>query len=91
MNKAELTAKLAARTNITRSEASKILDATLDIVQETLVSGEQVTLVGFGIFTPKQRKERQGRNPKTGEPALIHAQKTASFKISKVLKDAMNH
>lgn len=90
MNKADLTAQIAKKANITRAEATKALDATVEAITEALKEGETVTLVGFGIFTPKQRKERMARNPKTGEPALVSAIKTASFKPSKGFVEALN-
>lgn len=90
MNKAELTAQIAKKANISRAEASAALDATIESITEALKQGETVTLVGFGIFTPKQSTERMGRNPKTGEPAVIPAKKGVSFKVSKGFKDALN-
>jgi len=90
MNKAELISNIAKKTNLTREQAEKALDATLASIADTLASGETVTLVGFGIFTPKQREQRMGRNPKTGEPALIEARKSLAFKPSKLLKAQLN-
>lgn len=90
MNKADLTVSIAKKANITRAEASKVLEATLESITEALIDGETITLVGFGIFTPKRTSERMGRNPKNGEPAVIPARNTATFKLSKGLKDTMN-
>lgn len=90
MNKAELCESIAKKSDLTRSEASKLLDATLLSISEALAEGETVTLIGFGTFTPKSRDERMGRNPKTGESAPIPAHRTASFKLSKGLKEALN-
>lgn len=90
MNKAELISQIATKANISREAAAAALDATLESITETLAGGEVVTLVGFGIFTPKQHGERMGRNPKTGESALIAARKGVKFKPSKLLKEKIN-
>lgn len=90
MNKAELTSRIAEKTQLTRAEASKVLDATLESITDALKQGETVTLTEFGIFTPKHRKERQGRNPKTGESVTIPAQRTVSYKPTKALKAHLN-
>ena len=90
MNKAELITRIAKKSNTTQAVASAALENTLEAITEGLVEGETVTLVGFGIFTPKRTAQRMGRNPKNGEPAVITARNTVSFKLSKGLKDALN-
>lgn len=90
MNKAELINRIAKKSNTTQNVASASLEHVLSAISEGLIEGETVTLVGFGIFTPKRTNERMGRNPKNGEPALIPARNTASFKLSKSMKDALN-
>ncbi|PKF35532.1 HU family DNA-binding protein [Acinetobacter proteolyticus] len=90
MNKTELTARIAKATNQTQATVAATLDATLDAITKTFAQGETVTLVGFGIFTPKHKNARAGRNPKTGAPALIPARNTVSFKLSKGLLEKLN-
>lgn len=90
MNKADLVATVARKTNQTQATANALIDATLEAMSEALQQGETVTLVGFGIYTPKRSAQRMGRNPQNGEPALIPARNTVSFKVSKGLKEYLN-
>ncbi len=90
MNKAELITLIAKKSGTTQAVATTALEATLDSIKEGLIGGETVTLVGFGIFTPKRTSKRMGRNPKSGEPAVIPAKNTVSFKLSKSMKDTLN-
>lgn len=89
MNKAELVDLIADKADISKASAARVLDATLDGIVGALRDGDQVALVGFGTFAVKQRAERQGRNPKTGEPMLIAAGRSASFKPGKMFRDAI--
>lgn len=67
MNKGELVDKVAEKANITKKQADVVLTAAIDAIMEAVSQGDKVTLVGFGSFEPRDRKEREGRNPKTGE------------------------
>lgn len=89
MNKTELIAAIAEKTEMTKVQSEKALNAFMDIVKEELVKGEKVSLVGFGTFEVTERAERQGRNPSTGESMVIPASKSPKFKAGKVLKDAI--
>ncbi len=89
MNKSELIDAIADKANLTKADAARALDAFIDTVTETLGEGNSVTLIGFGTFTIKERQERQGRNPRTGEPMTIKAAKIPAFKAGKTLKDAV--
>lgn len=90
MNKIELCAALAEKVDISKKDAEKFVTALTDIVRDTLAEGEDVRIAGFGTYTITDRPERMGRNPKTGEPALIAASKAPKFKASAALKDALN-
>ena len=91
MNKAELVAAVAAKTNFTKKDAEAAINAFLATVQGALVKGEKVQLIGFGTFETKKRKAREGRNPrKPGETIKIPASKAVTFKAGKALKDAVN-
>jgi DNA-binding protein HU-beta len=90
MNKGELIDAVAAAADLTKSDATKAVEAFLDTVTRTLKKGEQVSIVGFGSFAVKARASRQGRNPKTGETITIAASKVPGFKAGKALKDAVN-
>ena len=90
MNKSELIEAIAESAEITKSDAGRALDAVIEAVTEALKRGETVSLVGFGSFGVKERAERQGRNPQTGNTITIKAAKIPSFKAGKALKDAVN-
>ncbi|ENS8575567.1 HU family DNA-binding protein [Neisseria gonorrhoeae] len=89
MNKSELIEAIAQKADISKAAAQKALDATTNAVTNALKQGDTVTLVGFGTFYVGERAERQGRNPKTGEPLTIAAAKTLKFRAGKALKDAL--
>lgn len=91
MNKAELVAKIAEKANLTKKDAEAALNGFVAAVEETLVSGDKVQLIGFGTFETRERKARTGRNPrKPGETIEIPASKAPVFKPGKALKDAVN-
>ncbi|CKJ94217.1 DNA-binding protein Hu [Neisseria meningitidis] len=77
MNKSELIEAIAQEADISKAAAQKALDATTNAVTTALKQGDTVTLVGFGTFYVGERAERQGRNPKTGEPLTIAAGQNA--------------
>lgn len=89
MNKTELIAAVAAKTGLTKKDAEKVVNATIDSITESLVKGDKVNVSGFGIFEVKTRGERVGRNPRTKETITIPAAKLPAFKASKTLKDAI--
>ncbi|EMT0032283.1 HU family DNA-binding protein [Neisseria gonorrhoeae] len=89
MNKSELIEAIAQEADISKAAAQKALDATTNAVTNALKQGDTVTLVGFGTFYVGERAERQGRNPKTGEPLTIASAKTLKFRAGKALKDAL--
>ena len=89
MNKVELIATVAEKENITKVESEKIVNSVLDTIVETVVSKEKVSLVGFGNFDGVDRAERQGVNPKTGEPITIKATRVPKFHAGKAFKDAV--
>ncbi len=91
MNKADLVAAVAAKTNFTKKDTEVALNAFLSTVQESLVKGEKIQLIGFGTFETRSRKAREGRNPrKPQETIKIPASKAPVFKAGKALKDAVN-
>ena len=90
MNKAELVAAVAAKTDFTKKDAETAINAFLASVQEALVKGEKVQLIGFGTFETRERAARTGKNPRTGEALKIAASVVPAFKAGKALKDAVN-
>ena len=89
MNKAELSARVAARTSMSRPSADAAVSAVLSTIADALASGETVRIVGFGTFSTRSRSARQGRNPRTGESIAIAASNTPSFKAGKTLRDTV--
>ena len=90
MNKSELIAAIAEHANLTKTDAGRALDGLTKTIETTLKAGDSITLVGFGTFAVKDRAERTGRNPQTGQEITIAAAKVPSFKPGKALKDAVN-
>jgi DNA-binding protein HU-beta len=90
MNKSELIAKVAADTRLTRGEAGEVVEATIENIIKALGDGDDVRLMGFGVFTVSRRKSGEARNPKTGKIIKMPASKRARFKPGKILKEAVN-
>ena len=90
MNKTELVAAIAEKTELSKKDAEKALKAFTDVVAEELKKGEKIQLVGFGTFEAAERPARTGRNPMTGKTIEIAASKSPKFKAGKALKDSLN-
>ena len=90
MNRMELVAAIAEKSELSKKDAEKALKAFTDVVAEELKKGEQIQLVGFGTFKVSERAAREGRNPQTGETMQSKASKSPKFTAGKALKDALN-
>ena len=90
MNKTELIAAVAEKCGITKKDAERVVNATIETIEANLIKGEKVSLSGFGIFEAKTRGARVGRNPRTKETIQIPATRLPAFKASKALKDAVS-
>lgn len=86
MNKTELVAAVAAKTELSKKNAEKAVAAVLDTVAETLAAGEKVQLVGFGTFELREREARTAKNPRTGETVEVAASRVPAFKAGQALK-----
>ncbi|MBR0409598.1 MAG: HU family DNA-binding protein [Eubacterium sp.] len=91
MNKTELIAAIAERTQLSKADTDKALKAFIEVVGDELGKGEKVQLAGFGTFEVSERAERQGINPRTKETITIAASKAPKFKAMKALKDKVNN
>ena len=93
MNKSDLVDALADATGMTKADAGRAVDALFSpdggVIAKTLKGGGRVQITGFGTFEAKHRKERTGRNPRTGETIRIAATKTPAFRAGKGLKDGI--
>lgn len=87
MNKHDLITQMAEASGLSKSDSAKALDALMDTITKTLAEGGEITLIGFGRFAVKERAERTGRNPRTGEPITIAAAKIPHFYPGKGLKE----
>jgi DNA-binding protein HU-beta len=86
MNKGELIDAVAAKAEVSKRDADAIVTAAIEAIMEAVASGEKVTLVGFGSFEPRERKAREGRNPKTGDTLKIPATTVPAFSAGKGFK-----
>ncbi len=87
MRKPELAAAIAEQAELTKEKSAEIINIFTDEIAKALGKGDSVTLIGFGTFEVRNRAERQGKNPRTGEPLTIPAAKVPAFKAGKGLKD----
>lgn len=90
MNKNDLIAQVAKKTNFSKADATRALDAVLEAITAALSKGQEVRLVNFGTFLVVKRKATEGRNPRTGAPIKIPASKQPKFRAGKALKEACN-
>ena len=90
MNKSQLINALAKKTQLSKKDAEKALNAFVDTVSCNLTKGEKVQLIGFGTFDVKKRPARTARNPRTGAEIKIAAFKAPAFKAGKALKEKVN-
>jgi len=90
MTKAELVDSIAAKNDLPKGTAERIVATIFDDIVGALKSGDKVHISGFGTFQVSDRKARTGRNPKTGEAIQISASRSAKFKPGKTLKDSLN-
>lgn len=89
MNKKELVAAIAKKMDVTKVQAEKNLEDVIGVIKDSVISGERISLVGFGVFDSVETPERTCRNPQTGEEILVPAHRTPKFKYSKAVKDAV--
>lgn len=87
MNKGELVDRIAQKATVTKKQADAVLSAAIETIMEAVSEGDKVTLVGFGSFERRHRKEREGRNPKTGDKMLIPETEVPAFSAGKLFKD----
>jgi integration host factor subunit alpha len=90
VTKADIVNEVFNKLGGTRSEATDAVETVFDTMKQVLERGEKLLISGFGKFTPKDKKTRNGRNPKTGETITISARRVVTFRASPVLKDRMN-
>lgn len=87
MNKGELIDEVAEKASVTKKQADAVITAALEAIVEAVSKGDKVTLVGFGSFERRERKAREGRNPKTGDKMDIPATQVPAFSAGKLFKE----
>jgi integration host factor subunit alpha len=90
MTKAEIINYVIEVSNITRKDAIELVEHVFETIKETLESGEQLKIAGFGVFNVKAKADRRGRNPQTGEEITIESRRVLTFKPSTILKERLN-
>ena len=90
MTKADIFEKVSAKTGLSKKNSAELVEAVFSLIKSTLETGEKLKIAGFGNFEVKQKADRRGRNPQTGETITIEARSILTFKPSAVLKAAIN-
>ncbi len=92
MTKRELIEKLAERTkNLSQKDAEIVVKTIFEAMTEALASGDRIEIRGFGSFQVKERRRKEGRNPRTGEKVMVKPKKVPFFKVGKELRERVNH
>ena len=90
ITKASLMKSVCNNSNLPKRESISTVEALLETIKRTLASGEDVLISGFGKFCVKDKKERRGRNPQTGDDMMVDARRIVRFKCSNVMRDKIN-
>jgi integration host factor subunit alpha len=90
LTKAQIAEQVWNKTDIPKGRSSELVDRVFEAIKQSLESGEDVLISGFGKFSVRDKMERRGRNPQTGEPITLAARKVVAFYCSGVLKDRIN-
>ena len=88
--KSQIVESVQNQTGFPRNRSVEIVETLLEIIKKTLTSGEDVLVSGFGKFCVKEKKERKGRNPATGEDLMLEPRKVVIFKCSGKLREIVN-
>jgi integration host factor subunit alpha len=90
MTKADIVEKIYEKVGFSKKESAELVELVFDIVKRTLEQGDKIKIAGFGNFVVKEKADRRGRNPQTGEEITISARRILTFKPSQVLKASIN-
>lgn len=90
MTKSDMVEKIYEKIGFSKKESAELVEMVFDIIKNTLETGEKIKIAGFGNFVVKEKADRRGRNPQTGEEIVITARKILTFKPSQVLKASIN-
>ncbi len=90
MTKSDIVERIHSRVGFSKKESAELVESIFDIIKSTLEERDKIKIAGFGNFIVKEKSDRRGRNPQTGESITIEARKVLSFKPSQVLRAAIN-
>ena len=90
MTKADLIESVYLKIGFSKKESAEIVETVFDLMKDSLEQGDKIKIAGFGNFVVRQKEDRRGRNPQTGEEITIAARKILTFKPSQILKNAIN-
>jgi len=90
LTKSHLVERIGKENDMDKTRAAKIIESLFEIIKKNLEEGEDVLVSGFGKFCVKEKSERRGRNPHTGEEIILPSRKVITFKVSHVLKEKIN-
>jgi integration host factor subunit alpha len=90
LTKAEIADKVWRKTDIPKMRSTELVDTVFEVIRKTLESGEDVLISSFGKFSVREKRQRRGRNPQTGEPMTIPPKKVVTFKCAGVLRNKIN-
>jgi integration host factor subunit alpha len=90
MTKADIVERIYEKIGFSKKESAEMVELVFDIIKKTLEGGDKIKIAGFGNFVVKEKADRRGRNPQTGEEIVISARKILTFKPSQVLKASIN-
>jgi integration host factor subunit alpha len=90
LTKANIVEKIANQNGLPRNQSQEIIETLVETIKHTLGSGEDVLISGFGKFCVKEKRERRGRNPATGQDLIIPPRRVVTFKSSRQLRDKIN-
>lgn len=91
MTKADIVEKIYEKVGFSKKESAELVETVFDLIKTTLEDGDKIKIAGFGNFVVKEKSDRRGRNPQTGEEITIVARKILTFKPSQVLKASINN
>jgi len=91
LTKAHIIENLFAKNLFTKGESARIIETLFELIKQSLERGDDVLIIGFGKFSVKEKHQRMGRNPQSGEPVLLPPRTVVTFKCSGVLKEKVNH
>jgi len=90
MTKADIVEKIYEKVGFSKKDSAELVELVFDIIKGTLETGDKIKIAGFGNFVVKEKADRRGRNPQTGQEITITARKILTFKPSQVLKASLN-